>query len=81
MEKFRKKPDPEPLEFVLDYLNVDKCDAVYIGDSEVDIRTAANAGMDCISVLWGFRDEDCLREEGGTEFVRSADELYDAIVK
>ena len=80
-EGIRRKPYPDTVFKAVEDLGLQVTDCVYIGDSEVDIRTAANAGMDCISVLWGFRDEDYLREEGGTEFVRSADELYDAIVK
>lgn len=80
-EGIRRKPYPDTVFKAVEDLGLQVTDCVYIGDSEVDIRTAANAGMDCISVLWGFRDEDCLREEGGTEFVRSADELYGAIVK
>ena len=80
-EGIRRKPYPDTVFRAVEDLGLQVTDCVYIGDSEVDIRTAANAGMDCISVLWGFRDEDCLREEGGTVFVRSADELYDAIVK
>ncbi len=80
-EGIRRKPYPDTVFRAVEDLGLTVGDCVYIGDSEVDIRTAANAGMDCISVLWGFRDEDCLRAEGATVFVRSADELYDAIVK
>ena len=43
-------------------LGVEKC--IYVGDSEVDIFTAKNAGMPCLTVLWGFRDEDFLVENG-----------------
>ena len=46
-----------------------KEDAVYIGDSDVDIMTAKNCGLPCISVLWGFRDKDFLIEHGGSLFV------------
>ena len=47
---------------VLNALKIQKTDAIYIGDSEVDIETAKNAGIDCISVTWGFRDKDILLE-------------------
>lgn len=77
----RRKPYPDTVFKAVEALGLEVSDCVYIGDSEVDIKTAANAGMDCISVLWGFRDEDELRREGGTVFVRTAEELYDAIVK
>jgi len=80
-EGIRRKPYPDTVFKAVGELGLDVGDCVYIGDSEVDIRTAANAGTDCISVLWGFRDEEELRAEGGTVFVRNADELYDAIVK
>ncbi len=80
-EGIRRKPYPDTVFKAVGELGLDVKDCVYIGDSEVDIRTSANAGMDCISVLWGFRDENELREAGGRVFVRTADELYDAIVK
>ena len=59
-------------------LGVPKDGAVYIGDSDVDIMTAKNCGLPCISVLWGFRDKDFLIQNGGTVFVeKPADILYD----
>ena len=39
-------------------------EAVYVGDSEVDLKTAENSGIPCIAVLWGFRDRACLLENG-----------------
>ena len=48
---------------------------IYVGDSEVDIRTAKNAGVPCVSVLWGFRDRDVLEGEGGQHFCQTAGEL------
>ncbi len=80
-EGIRRKPWPDTVFKAVDELGLTPADCVYIGDSEVDIRTAKNAGMDCISVLWGFRDEDELRREGGTTFVRTSEELYRAIVQ
>ncbi len=76
----RRKPYPDTVLWVVGELGLTVDDCVYIGDSEVDIATAKNAGMDCISVLWGFRDEDDLRRSGGTVFVDTAEKLYDAIV-
>ena len=75
-EGIRRKPWPDTVFKAVDDLGLTPADCVYIGDSEVDILTAKNAGMDCISVLWGFRDEDELREAGGTTFVRTSEELY-----
>ncbi len=45
-----------------------KEEAVYVGDSDVDIETAKNAGMPCVSVLWGFRDKEFLAEHGEAEY-------------
>lgn len=50
-------------------------EAVYIGDSDVDIATARNSGLPCISVLWGFRDREFLIENGATHLVSSPDEI------
>ena len=47
-----------------------RAEAIYVGDSDVDILTAHNAGMPCISVLWGFRDEAFLRAHGATRLAR-----------
>lgn len=68
-ENIRKKPAPDTVLEALRQLNVSKEDAVYIGDSDVDIMTAKNCGLPCISVLWGFRDKDFLIEHGGSLFV------------
>ena len=57
----RKKPAPDSVNAVLEMLQIDRRDAVYVGDSEVDIATAENAAMDCIAVSWGFRDEAVLK--------------------
>lgn len=70
-EGIRKKPAPDTVNEALAQMNVGKERAVYIGDSDVDIMTANNCGMPCISVLWGFRDYDFLVEHGATIFVTS----------
>ena len=64
-EGIRKKPAPDSVHEVLRRLHIAKEDAVYIGDSEVDIETAKNAEMDCVSVTWGFRDMDVLLDTWG----------------
>ena len=58
------KPDREMCDSVLSLLKVNAKDAFYVGDSEVDIETAKNAGMDCISVSWGFRSREALSSSG-----------------
>ncbi len=60
----RKKPAPDTVFQALLALKSTKGEAVYIGDSEVDIETARQAGLDCISVSWGFRDRDWLEKSG-----------------
>lgn len=62
----RKKPAPDALWNTLEELGSSREETVYVGDSEVDIQTAQNAGVDCISVTWGFKKEEFLRENGAT---------------
>ena len=50
-------------------------ESVYVGDSEVDIETAKNAGMPCVSVLWGFRDREFLEEHGAKRYARTAEDV------
>ena len=59
-----KKPAPDGLNAVLAKLGADKKTCVYVGDSEVDIQTAKNAGVDCVSVTWGFKDKAFLQANG-----------------
>ncbi len=75
-EGVRRKPCPDSVLHVLDSLGVKKEDAVYIGDSEVDIKTAENAGIDEIAVEWGFRDSEYLRVQGAKVLVKTPAELY-----
>ncbi len=76
----RKKPAPDTVFEALRRLGVPPSSAaplsaVYIGDSEVDIETARAAGLPCLSVTWGFRDEAVLRAAGATAIVRTSAEL------
>lgn len=71
----RKKPAPDTVNEALRQLGVGKEDAVYVGDSDVDIQTARNSGLPCISVLWGFRDREFLLENGAMTFVQSPDNI------
>lgn len=61
-----RKPAPDMLHKAMAEIGVDTC--VYVGDSDVDVQTAKNAGMPCLSVLWGYRDRDCIEAAGGTHF-------------
>lgn len=74
-EGIRKKPAPDTVFAALEQLGVEKDGAVYVGDSDVDVMTAANAGLPCISVLWGFRDRDFLKKHGAKTFISAPDEL------
>ncbi len=76
-EGIRKKPAPDTVEEALRQLGVDKADAVYIGDSDVDVATARNSGLPCISVLWGFRDKDFLIQNGAETFITEPSQLLD----
>lgn len=74
-ENIRRKPAPDTVIEALRQLGVGPEGAVYVGDSEVDVATARNSGLPCISVLWGFRDRDFLTEHGATTFVTSPEEI------
>lgn len=70
-----KKPSPEMLCEAMRQLACDASEVLYVGDSDVDIQTATNAGVDCASVTWGFRSEEFLLEHGAHIIVHQPDEL------
>ena len=76
----RKKPAPDTVYEALKELGMTTKGAVYIGDSDVDIQTAENCGMPCISVTWGLRDEDFLRQSGAKALVDTPEELLGVII-
>lgn len=71
----RKKPAPDTVYEALHRLGIGKEDAVYVGDSDVDVATARNSGLPCVSVLWGFRDRDFLLQHGAQTFVEHPQDL------
>ena len=71
-----KKPAPDTVNEALAQVYAHPFDAVYIGDSDVDIQTAENAKMDCISVTWGFRDEAFLTENGAKCFAHQPMDIF-----
>ncbi len=77
----KRKPAPDTVIEALKELGSKKEEAVYIGDSEVDFKTAVNSEIPCISVLWGFRDKERLIKEGATIFADNPEEVFDIIVK
>ncbi|MBR4423671.1 MAG: HAD-IIIA family hydrolase [Mailhella sp.] len=74
-EGVARKPAPDTLFETLKEMGVAKQDAVYVGDSEVDVQTARNAGVDFIGVTWGFRSAEQLRQAGAQTLVSSPMEL------
>ncbi len=74
-EGIRKKPAPDSVLEALKRLGVDKETAVYVGDSDVDLQTARNSGLPCISVLWGFRDRQFLLDHGATHLIGHPEDL------
>ena len=74
-ENIRRKPAPDTVFEAMRQLGVSGEDAVYVGDSDVDVATARNSGIPCISVLWGFRDRDFLIEHGATTFVNTPEDI------
>lgn len=72
-----RKPAPDMVFRAMEAIGVERC--VYVGDSEVDVATAKNAGVPCLSVLWGFRDRQSLTEAGAEHFCERPEELPQAI--
>lgn len=70
-----RKPAPDMVEAALSTFGAEKADAYYIGDSEVDVATAKNSGLPCLSVLWGFRSEEELRAVGADTFFKTPADL------
>lgn len=76
-----RKPDPKPINAIIDEFRLSKNEVVYIGDSEVDLFTANNAKIDHIIVTWGFRDRAFLERNGAKNLVESMDQLKAEICK
>lgn len=74
-EGIRKKPAPDTVNEALTQLKSCRENAVYVGDSDVDIATAANAGMDAVLCEWGFRSREFLVEHGAKTMIASPKEL------
>ena len=72
-----RKPAPDMVYKACQAIGADTC--VYVGDSEVDVVTAKNAGVPCLSVLWGFRDKADIEGAGGSHFCESPAQLTEKI--
>ena len=77
----RKTPAPDSVLEAMRQMDVAAEETVYVGDSDVDVITAHNAGIPCIGVTWGFRDEACLRGAGAVHIAHTTGELLDIIEK
>lgn len=73
------KPAPDGVYKILRVLGVDKSQCLFVGDGETDVKTAQNAGMECVSVLWGYRKKEQLRKAGATRFVETFYQLKDIV--
>ena len=80
MEGLPHKPDPTIVDSILKRLDVSREKTVIVGDSETDIRTAINLGIDYICVDWGYKDRDVLIENGAGTIVSSTEELCEIIL-
>lgn len=72
----KKKPAPDTVLKTLAELGLNTNDAIYSGDSEVDIMTAKNSNMPCISVSWGFKDNEFLIKNGAEIIINKPDEIF-----
>lgn len=75
------KPDPAIIHNILTKVGVERHDAIMVGDSDIDIRTALAAGIDSIGVSWGFRFAEELYDAGATTVVTTTEKLERAIYK
>ena len=74
-EGYKTKPAPDLVDLALSIGEIEKENAVYVGDSDVDVLTAKNSNLDMIAVTWGFRDKDFLMAHGATRFIDKPEEL------
>lgn len=74
-----RKPAPDMVHRAMDAIGVQQ--AIYVGDSEVDVDTAKNAGLPCLSILWGFRDREDLEQAGAQYFCQTVSQLPDCLAQ
>ena len=75
-----RKPAPDGVLGLMKELGCEPACTLYVGDSEVDVQTARNAGLDCACVCWGFRTEEQLKAAGGKAFAHQADEIVKLVM-
>ncbi len=77
--QIRRKPAPDMVFEAMKRLGADKRQSIYVGDSEVDLATARNAGLPCVAVAWGFRGHEFLAESGAETIIQHPSELLPAV--
>lgn len=75
-KRVRRKPAPDTVEQAAERLGVRLEDCIYVGDSEVDLLTAKNCGIPCVSVTWGFRSRELLISLGAEHMAEDTEELF-----
>ncbi len=75
------KPDPTLLHRLMERMGAEMGETLFVGDSNVDVRTAKNGGLPCCGVLWGFRTREELQAEGADHIVASPDQLAELILR
>ena len=78
-DKFALKPDPQSTLSVIETLKTDKADCLFVGDGETDVQTALNAGISCVSALWGYRTREQLKAAGAKMFASSYRQLEELV--
>ena len=79
-EGIRRKPAPDTVLAVMRQMGVSAAETIYVGDSEVDVATAANVGCACVAVTWGYRSVAQLREAGATLFADTTQEVAQLVM-
>jgi len=79
-ERFPHKPEPDSALYLAEQMKTDPCEVLFIGDSDVDIKTAINAKMFPLGVTWGYRPESLLIESGAKKIVHDPGEILDFIL-
>lgn len=74
-EGIKRKPSPDSVNEVVKLLNTEKVNCLYVGDSDVDVKTAHNAGIKCIACTWGFRSRNVLEKENPEYIIDSVTEI------
>lgn len=76
-----RKPSPANVFKAFKELGITASEAIYVGDSEVDVQTAKNSGLDCIGVTWGFRERSELEESGAKFIVEKPEEILKIVLE